>query len=316
MLFLGAAPPTLAADSTLSRGQSLLQSKHYGQAVTFYDAYLQKHPATASAFEGRAQAYFGLKRPAEAGRDISQAIEIAPTGSAYRLRGTLEELGGNTRLALNDYRNATRINPNDVEAFREYAMLCHELNRFVEAVDAWTKAIELEPKNAYFYERRGREYQKMDEDDKAYADAKKATILNPKDSWGFNLMGMIDDAHQRYPQAIDNGMRALALYPNFHEAIQVVGHSYVRQKQYDQAIKFLTPYCAKTKKARVFDLRAQAYLGLKEPQKALQDYNSALADDPTEPNWYLARARIFEQLGKKAEAQKEYTKAHEAAHSF
>ena len=62
-------------------------------------------------------------------------------------------------------------------------------NRWDEALNAYDKAIELNPNDAPAYNNRGLAYDNLDKNDLAIADYKKAIELNPKYGAAFNNLG-------------------------------------------------------------------------------------------------------------------------------
>jgi tetratricopeptide (TPR) repeat protein len=58
-----------------------------------------------------------------------------------------------------------------------------------------------------------------------------------------------------------------------------------------------------------FELRASAYLNVKQPKKAIEDLNDALETDPQNDSYYFTRGCAYEELGNFTRACEEYTHA-------
>jgi tetratricopeptide (TPR) repeat protein len=86
-----------------------------------------------------------------------------------------------------------------------------DANRWNEALNAYDKAIELNPDNASAYNNRGLAYDHLDKNDLAIADYKKAIELNPKYGDAFNNLGKTFSKLEDYKRAILYYDRAIEL---------------------------------------------------------------------------------------------------------
>eukprot|EP01027_Heterolobosea_sp_BB2_P027027 GEZU01042208.1.p1 GENE.GEZU01042208.1~~GEZU01042208.1.p1 ORF type:complete len:340 (-),score=156.89 GEZU01042208.1:98-985(-) len=87
--------------------------------------------------------------------------------------------------------------------------------QFKEAIECYTKAIELNPDNSIYYNNRAAAYTHTGEYQKAVKDCEKAVALNPKYSKAFSRMGTAYFYMGKYKEAIERGYKkALELEPN------------------------------------------------------------------------------------------------------
>ena len=77
-----------------------------------------------------------------------------------------------------------------------------DANRWNEALNAYDKAIEINPNDATAYNNRGLVYDNLDKNDMAIADYKKAIELNPEYGDAFNNLGKTYGRHGDYLRAI------------------------------------------------------------------------------------------------------------------
>ena len=147
-------------------------------AVEHYTAALQYDPGTVEAYNGRGQAYFGLRkipealadfdaairagivtpklflnrgkclvilgRPAEALPALSRSLELEPRSpEAYYFRAVAHEKTGVPDKAVADYSQAIQLNPNYVEALVNRGMLQYTAQRYPEAIADNTKALNI-----------------------------------------------------------------------------------------------------------------------------------------------------------------------------
>jgi len=119
-----------------------------------------------------------------------------------------------------------------------------DANRWNEALNAYDKAIELNPDNASFYNNRGLAYDNLDKNDLAIADYKKAIELNPKYGDAFNNLGKTFSRLGNYQRAILNYDRAIELnhkdadaYYNRGDAFSKLGNSKYANEDLKMAAK-------------------------------------------------------------------------------
>jgi Flp pilus assembly protein TadD len=97
-----------------------------------------------------------------------------------------------------------------------------------EALNAYNKAIELNPNDASAYNNRGLAYDNLDKDDLAIADHKKAIELNPKYVDAFNNLAKTYGRRGYYKQAILFYDRVIELNPKDADAYYNRGNAYDR----------------------------------------------------------------------------------------
>jgi len=101
-----------------------------------------------------------------------------------------------------------------------------DANRWSEALNAYDKAIELNPDNASAYNNRGLAYDHLDKNDPAIADYKKAIELNPKYGDAFNNLGKTFSKLENYQRAILYYDRAIELNRKDADAYYNRGHAF------------------------------------------------------------------------------------------
>ena len=124
------------------------------------------------------------KRLKEVIGQFTKIIEINPENAiAYNSRGSAYHKKGEYNNAVQDFTKAIEIaEKNNTEVATVYYNrgLSHsKLNKNNKAVQDFTKVIEINPLYAMAYYQRGRSYEQQGEKDKMKADFKKATDLDP-----------------------------------------------------------------------------------------------------------------------------------------
>jgi tetratricopeptide (TPR) repeat protein len=183
----------------------------------------------------------------------------------------------NYQEAIEAYSKAIELNPNDVLAIATRAAIYGQIGEPEKAMTDFDKAIELSPKLAIAYVSHGMAAYRMEELEKALADFKKAIELDPTDCDAHNSLAYVLYDMDRVEEAVKHWKKAVEL------------ESYA-------------------------DTHAGLGLGLwkmREKERAVQEYRRALELDeryadlewlPTEPAWSdkaIADARPLIEEAKK-----------------
>jgi len=182
--------------------------------------------------------------------------------------------------------------------------------RYQEAIRAYTRAIELNPKYSGPYCNRGAAYGNLGEYERAIEDFDKAIELDPKNADAYYNRGLSYAKIGDPRQAIKDYDKAIRLDPKYAQAYINRGAAYGdlgnRQKEisdYDKAIE-LDP-----KKASAYYNRGVAYGHLGNHQKAIRDYDKAIELDPKHAGTYIGRGAAYGNLGNHQKAIEDFDKA-------
>ena len=140
------------------------------------------------------------------------------------------------------------------------------------AVQSFTKAIALHPKNARAYASRGSAHQRLEENEAAVADYSDAIRLKPDGAFAYAGRGVCLVRLRRDDDAFADFNRALELDPKLASAWNGRGGVYFRRRQYKLAIRdYNAAIQANPRFARAYENRARA-------REALGDTAGATAD--------------------------------------
>ena len=148
--------------------------------------------------------------------------------------------------------------------------------RHNEAVECYTKSIELDPKNPNTYYSRGNIYFDLKENKKAIADYTKAIEIYPNYYEAYYNRGCIYFDLKEYKKAIADYTKAIKIYPKYRKAYYNRGLLYSRLNIND---------------------------------KAIQDFTNAIEIKPLDALAYYQRGRVYERLGEKDKAKADFEKA-------
>ncbi|MBW4561995.1 MAG: tetratricopeptide repeat protein [Mojavia pulchra JT2-VF2] len=231
---------------------------------------------------------------------------------------------------------------NTKELFEE-GVKTYERGNYKEAVKTFTQVIELNPKDALAYNRRGDAFYRLGEYKQAQADSSKAIQLNPQDAnayydRGFTLyeLGKPKEAIANYSQAIKlkahnpysyygRGLarvrlkdykgaitdfnKAIGLKSGYTEAYLQRGILRRRLRLKQAAIQdFETVMEINPNNATAYYQRGLTQFGNNHKDAAIKDYNSAIELNPKYIEAYLNRGDAYSEMGKNLEATEDYNK--------
>jgi tetratricopeptide (TPR) repeat protein len=181
---------------------------------------------------------------------------------------------------------------------------------YERAIQDYDKAIELYPKYARAFNKRGYAYWATLKYDRAIQDFDQAILLEPKLALAYNNRGAAYRDKGQTDRAIEDFDKAIALLPKFAEAFGNRGICYQAKKEYDRAI---TDYNQSIKLdpkiPRVYYDRGIAEEAKGQADLALADYGKAIELDPRYTRALLQRGNLHLAKGAADLAIKDYDQA-------
>jgi len=90
--------------------------------------------------------------------------------------------------------------------------------KYEQAINEFTRAIEINPGYADIYNKRGLSYYNQEKYDQALRDYNKAIEINPRYTDAFNNRGIVYYQQEQYDQAISNYTKAIEINPKYAKA--------------------------------------------------------------------------------------------------
>jgi tetratricopeptide (TPR) repeat protein len=163
-----------------------------------------------------------------------------------------------------------------------------------EAREAFTRALELNPKYAVAHHSRGAAYDELGDYHQALRDFDRSIELDPKDAWAYLIRGAAYDKYGDYRQAIRDYNRAIELDPKLAGAYYNRGTAYGKLGDYRQAIRDCDRAIElEPKDAKAYLNRGAAYSSLGDYQQALRDFDRATELDPKDAMAYSNRGFAY-----------------------
>jgi Tfp pilus assembly protein PilF len=212
----------------------------------------EERPRIGAAFSGHLSQAEGEKKspeikPAAPSLPLTTQKEEAP----YKSIGAGRE-GGKDPTLTSDV--LTQFN-SGVHFYNE--------KQFSKAIQAYQKAIELDPAYVEAYNNLGIIYQLMGDAEKAFWAYRKSTEINPRYEKGYNNLGILLLLKGHYDEALAAFEKALAINPNNIESHINLGVLFKKKGEWD---------------------------------KAIESYQKALAIDPLHRETHYNIALLYEQL--------------------
>ena len=176
---------------------------------------------------------------------------------------------------------------------------CFNNKEYEKALEAYAKALELDPEYVYAYNGRGNAYKALGEYEKAVSDYDRALELDPEHVNAYNGRGNAYQALGEYEKAVSDYDRALELDPEY----EALGEDEKAMSDYDRALELDPEY------VYAYNGRGNTYKALGEYEKAVSDYDKALGLDPKYVTGYYNRGLAYQDMGKYEEALADYSKA-------
>ena len=179
----------------------------------------------------------------------------------------------------------------------------YELGNYNYAIDAYSKAIDLSPKDATAYKGRGITYDRLGNHTQAMKDYDKAIDLNPKSATAFIIRGAAYGLLGNDSQAIKDYDKAIELNPKDATAYECRGLAYASLGNYSQAIKdYDKAIDLSPEDAMAYINRGVAYANLRNYGEAIKDYDKAIALNPKLAEGYAIRGAAYAILGNTGQA--------------
>jgi tetratricopeptide (TPR) repeat protein len=232
-------------------------------------------------------------------------------------KGYSSGISGNHSYAINAFSKAIELNPILAVAFNDRGVAYNKLGNNKQAIDDYNKAIELNPILANAYYNRGVYYNNLGNNNQAIDDYNKAIELSPKDADAYYNRGVAYNNLGNNKQAIDDYNKAIELNPILADAYYSRGVAYNNLGNNNQAINdYNKAIELSPKDAKVYVGRGNAFNGLGNYDRAMDDYNRAI-ELSSKFEWaYYNRGLVYHKRGNYNQAIDDYSKAIELNPKF
>jgi tetratricopeptide (TPR) repeat protein len=212
--------------------------------------------------------------------------------------------------AIAAYRKAIEIDPKHAAAHNNLGLALHNQKKLPEAIAAYRKAIELDPKYAFPHNNLGvalREQKKLPEAIAAY---QKAIALDPKYAAAYDNLGYTLYDLDKLPEAIAAHRKAIEVDPKLTTAYHNLGFALYAQKKLPEAVAaYQKTIELDPKDALVRNNLGNALRDQNKLPEAIAVYRKAIELDPGFATAYNNLALALHQQNKLLEAIAAYCRA-------
>ncbi len=212
--------------------------------------------------------------------------------------------------AIDLYTKAIQLDNNFYQAYNNRGVAYYELSEYPKAIDDYNMALEINPNFAEVYNNRGNAYNELSEYPKAIDDYNMALEINPNYAEAYNNRGVVFYDLTEHQKAIDDFNMAIKINPNYAEAYNNRGVAFYDLTEYQKAIDdYNIAIEINPNYAEAYYNRGVAFYDLTEYQKAIDDYNMAIEINPNDSEAYNNRGNAYNKLSEHQKAIDDFTMA-------
>jgi tetratricopeptide (TPR) repeat protein len=271
---------------------------------------IQLRPDDFILYEWLSETLIELGRYPESLKAINKAIALNPHPWGYIRRANTYRQINDYDAAIADLTKAIELQPDNAFAYRRRGYYRSEQANFAkeQSLADLTKAIELQPNDASNYVDRGIVYAKIKDRQKFTADFNKALALKPDDPWIYENRAYARHLLGDYQGAVADYTEAIRLAPElayqFYTSRAGVHPS--NQKQIEDYTEAIR---LKPNYVSAYVRRGSTYASIGDSQKFIQDFNEAIRLQPDNAWIYTERGAVYFVLGEKEQGIKDYERA-------
>ena len=203
--------------------------------------------------------------------------------------------------AIECYSRALEINPKNEKAWIRKALFCWLEDDYICRVEAYKKAIELNPTNDDYYRTIGDTYKNyIHDNEKAIEYYKKALEINPHCNNGYlwDDKGRLEKEMGRYDDALKSFTVLAELHHDSDNALLSKAKIYCELNRFEEAIECYDDALKISSNGYTQNLKANALIELEKYEDALEVYDESINNNPDYDETYLQKGNLLQKLGR------------------
>lgn len=303
----------LQASSGFFEGMSALRAGHYDKAIALFENLNKSDPNYLIAIGFKAVSLIWLHKPADAEALLAQSLQEHPKSIVLlgAMASVLQE-NGKPREASTIADNLIKLSARTAWEYNTLAGAYLLKGDVDAAIKNFSKAIEIDPTRAEFYDSRGLAYGRKQYYQKEIEDHTKAIEIDPNAAVAYMNRGVAYGYQKKYGNALKDYDQAVAI--NEELAMAYVNRGATRRILNDVDIAI-----ADYNKAISIDVnlpiayynRGIAYRYKNDFVKATGDYTKAIALKPDYQEAYHSRGVAYSKIGDMSKGCSDWKKAYE-----
>ena len=212
----------------ISKGEALLKTAKYKEALALYEHAIQLESSNAQFYMHKGNVLFKMEKYTEALAAFEQAIQLEPTNAQFhrnkakaalsleRFEDALESYENAIRKeALTLYEHAIQLESSNAQFYVHKGNMLFKMEKHAEALAAFEQAIQLEPTNAQFHRNKAKAALSLDCFEDALESYENAIRQESNNPYLYKERGDILFRIKRFEEAIIYYEHAINLYPGF-----------------------------------------------------------------------------------------------------
>lgn len=233
----------------------------------------------------------------QSGETSTDIIQEPKSASEYFERGRSKARKDYYEDAIDDFTKAIEINPNYEEAYYHRAISKGLMGNYSGAIKDYDKVIEINPKNFEAYCFRGIDKANSKNYKGGLSDLNKSIFLNPKNAVAYSCRGEVKDKIKDYPGGIMDYTKAIQLNSKNPDYFLYRGYSKGELKDYVGALAdYNKAIQLGSEDYTAYLNRANMKVKLKYFKNALADYDKSIEINPESATTYYARGLAKDKL--------------------
>lgn len=243
--------------------------------------------------------------------DYNEALRLDPNYAfAYHNRGLVYGRKGDQDHAIADYSEALRLNRKYTSAYYDRGLAYQNKGDTEHAFADYNEAIRLDPKHSYSYNNRGNVYRKMGDLDRAMADYTDSIRFDPKNAIAYYNRGLGYTKKGDMDHAFADYNEALRINPKYAAAYFDRGLAYANKGDVDRALAdYSEAINIDPKYVYAYNNRGNVLRTKGQLDRALADYSEAIRLNPKYARAYTNRGLLLEKTGETARARADFNAA-------
>lgn len=293
-----------------NRGFIRLHAKQFSKAMSDFDRAIELAPRYKHAFNNRGLLHIAQSQYTEAIAEFNKALLIdGRYVDALNNRGFAEFELKQTARALDDFNIAIELNPEYVNAWNNRGLLRARAGDYENAALDFTQAMMIDPLNPKYYEHRQDVYRRLGDFQRVVGDNDKIEWLIEYHQLTADIaaaskptMELVRRAEhyvrvENFDKALDDLNRAITIDPASVDALLSRANVQLQQKAYSDAVTDAQTAVAVTSKVEAYSILGDAFLGLKDYDRAIENYNRAKRIDTNVAEAYYGYSKVLRKQG-------------------
>ncbi|WKZ47008.1 MAG: tetratricopeptide repeat protein [Anaerolineales bacterium] len=212
-------------------GEWYERAQQYTQAENAYKRAIELDTSDPAVQLKLANIYILLNQQESAIPFLIKSAELKPRAAPYLVLAKIYEKKGSNQEALDAYQKAIELEPNNADAINSLASYYDNQGNMSDAITTFTRAISLEPKRGYLYRNRADQYIKSNQLENAQSDLEIAQQLEPNASFLYLRFAEFYICKREFDKVEENALKALEIDNEFTNARLLLALAYLYQRK-------------------------------------------------------------------------------------